>query len=72
MVKLNIIAFCLCLFLRRSLHEEDVFEKIDPTIRYLQKLGPEYLGLIFAWCKWVLDADASRGLQVRYHVFASL
>ncbi|KAG8924938.1 Vacuolar morphogenesis protein 6 [Tulasnella sp. 418] len=44
--------------------EDDPMDKYDPTIRYLQKLGPTYLDLIFSWSKWVLMADPVRGLGI--------
>jgi tetratricopeptide (TPR) repeat protein len=44
--------------------EDDIEEKIDPTIRYLQKLGEDYLELIFRSSRWVFDIDPNRGLQI--------
>jgi hypothetical protein len=43
---------------------DDIEEKLDPTIRYLQKLGPEHLDLIFEGSKWVFAADWQRALVV--------
>lgn len=47
-----------------SAKEADVEDKVDPTVAYLQKLGPEYLNLIFDASKWVLALDMAKGLQV--------
>lgn len=35
--------------------EEDLEERIDPTIRYLQKLGPNHLHLIFNTSQWIFS-----------------
>lgn len=50
---------------RLSLDEDDVRDKLEPAVRYLQRLGPEYLPLIFENARWVLDVDRTIGLQVR-------
>lgn len=47
-----------------SAKETDPEDKVEPTISYLQKLGPEYLKLIFEGSKWVLSVDKRRGFQV--------
>ena len=44
--------------------EIDKDEKLDPTVTYLQKLGPEYLPLILGGAKWVLSHDHDKGFQV--------
>ena len=49
---------------RLSAKETDPEDKVEPTITYLQKLGPEYLNLIFEGSKWVLSVDKNRGFQV--------
>ncbi|CAH7687428.1 hypothetical protein BY996DRAFT_4635646 [Phakopsora pachyrhizi] len=38
--------------------EEDLELKIDPTIRYLQKLGSDYLSLIFEASKWIFSTSS--------------
>jgi hypothetical protein len=48
-----------------SAKEDDIDDKVDPTVTYLQKLGPEYLDLISESAKWVLSLDKKKGLQVR-------
>ncbi|KAF8311952.1 hypothetical protein DL93DRAFT_2060501 [Clavulina sp. PMI_390] len=47
-----------------SLDEDDLLDKLGPAIRYLQKLGTEYLDLIFRSARWVIDVDAKMGLQI--------
>lgn len=43
----------------------DADDKVEPTVRYLQKLGSNHLDLIFDASKWVFDVDRKLGLQVR-------
>lgn len=45
------------LLVRLGAKEDDEEEKLGPTIRYLQKLGPEYLVLIFETSKWVFKVN---------------
>lgn len=61
------VAFDLTTYISiRSLSEEedDMLDKLDPAIRYLQKLGSEYLNLVFQNARWVLDINREMGLQV--------
>lgn len=51
---------------RLSLEEDDIRDRLEPAIRYLQKLGPEHLELIFKNARWVIDVNHDMGLQVRY------
>ncbi|KAL7424682.1 Vacuolar morphogenesis protein 6 [Cryptotrichosporon argae] len=44
--------------------ENDPLDRYPPTIRYLQKLGPGHLPLIFEWSGWILKEDPSRALQI--------
>jgi hypothetical protein len=46
-----------------STKEADEEEKLDPTVRYLQKLGPEYLQIIFETSKWVFDVNPNTAFQ---------
>lgn len=39
-------------------------DKLDPTIRYLQKLGPKHVDLIFSEAKWVFQEDAQMASRV--------
>jgi len=39
-------------------------DKLDPSIRYLQKLGPEYIGQIFTSSRWIFNLDPDRAFQV--------
>jgi hypothetical protein len=48
-----------------SATETDAEDKVEPTIRYLQKLGQNHLDLIFDASKWVFEVDRPLGLQVR-------
>ncbi|KAJ3506301.1 hypothetical protein NMY22_g17296 [Coprinellus aureogranulatus] len=47
-----------------SKDEDDIEEKLDPSIRYLQKLGPENLSQIFESAKWIFDTDKDRAFQI--------
>jgi len=44
--------------------EDDVEEKVGPTIRYLQNLGPEYISLILETAHWVLGIDRKMGMEI--------
>lgn len=46
--------------------EDDLEEKVGPTIRYLQKLGSDHLSLIFESSKWVFKTDRQAGLDVSW------
>lgn len=47
--------------------EEDEEEKLGPSIRYLQRLGPEHLAQIFEFSRWVINENKDQGFQVRFH-----
>lgn len=51
-----------------SEEEEDVHDKIDPTVQYLHKLGPAHLELIFEASEWVFDISLEAGLDVSKRV----
>lgn len=57
-------AKALALLQQLSENEDDIRDKLDPTVSYLQKLGPEYLDQIFKSARWVFDQDREMGLQV--------
>ncbi|KAG8685272.1 Vacuolar morphogenesis protein 6 [Ceratobasidium sp. 394] len=44
--------------------ETDPLDKYDPTIRYLQKLGPDYLDLIFKSARWIFKAKPDLAFNI--------
>jgi len=50
--------------IRLAKDEEDKLDKLDPTIRYLQKLGPDHLDLILDESAWVFEEDTAFALRV--------
>ncbi|KAF8634148.1 hypothetical protein AX15_001050 [Amanita polypyramis BW_CC] len=44
--------------------EEDMYDKLQPTISYLQKLGPEHLEQIFKSARWVFGADQDMAFEI--------
>lgn len=50
--------------IRLAKEEDDPLDRYPPIVRYLQKLGPEYLSTIFQFSEWIFAEDASRGLAV--------
>ncbi|GJN90166.1 hypothetical protein Rhopal_003165-T1 [Rhodotorula paludigena] len=44
--------------------EDDVDEKVGPTVRYLQKLGADHLSVILESSRWVFEQDQAAGLQI--------
>ena len=49
--------------IRLAQDEEDRLDRYPPTVRYLQKLGAEYLDTILESSKWILDEDPNMGIQ---------
>uniref|UniRef100_A0A0K3CJ75 BY PROTMAP: gi/342319407/gb/EGU11356.1/ Rab guanyl-nucleotide exchange factor [Rhodotorula glutinis ATCC 204091] n=1 Tax=Rhodotorula toruloides TaxID=5286 RepID=A0A0K3CJ75_RHOTO len=49
---------------RMSEDEDDPEEKVEPTVRYLQKLGPTHLAVILDASRWVFEQDVESGLQI--------
>ncbi|GAA5930252.1 Vam6p [Sporobolomyces koalae] len=47
-----------------SADEDDPEEKVGATVRYLQKLGPDQLEVIFGASKWVFEHDIRAGLEI--------
>lgn len=39
-------------------------EKLTPSVNYLQRLGPEYLDLIFDHSRWVFEQDVDIAFEV--------
>ncbi|KAJ9101777.1 hypothetical protein QFC21_003116 [Naganishia friedmannii] len=54
----------LDLLRQQSVGEVDKLDRLDPTIRYLQKLGPKYLNLIFSESKWLFKDDPRMASRV--------
>ncbi|SCV73601.1 BQ2448_7527 [Microbotryum intermedium] len=44
--------------------EDDLDEKVDPTIRYIQKLGPAHLPTILEASEWVFATNQAKGLEI--------
>ncbi|KAI0322535.1 vacuolar sorting protein 39 domain 1-domain-containing protein [Amylostereum chailletii] len=44
--------------------ETDMADKLEPSIVYLQRLGPEHLDQIFRHSRWVLEQDPDRGFEI--------
>lgn len=53
-----------CFRARLAKNEEDKLDKLDPTVRYLQKLGPDHLDLILREADWIFKEDPVFGLRV--------
>lgn len=49
---------------RLSERETDLEDKLDPSIQYLQKLGPEHLDQILESSRWIFDQDPNMAFQV--------
>lgn len=54
----------LSMLLEQAKEEDDPLDRYPPTIRYLQKLGPKHLQLIFDSSSWIFDEDPKRALQI--------
>ncbi|PPQ95740.1 hypothetical protein CVT26_015866, partial [Gymnopilus dilepis] len=44
--------------------ETDMEDKLEPSIHYLQKLGPEYIDLVFRYSRWIFDLDPEMAFQI--------
>lgn len=49
---------------RLSALEDDMEDRLSPSIQYLQKLGPEYIDEVFRYARWILDTDKDMAFQV--------
>ncbi|KDN33706.1 hypothetical protein RSAG8_13202, partial [Rhizoctonia solani AG-8 WAC10335] len=47
-----------------SKEEDDPLDKYQPSIRYLQKLGPEYLELIFKSARWLFEEKPDMAFDI--------
>ena len=54
---------------RLSERSTDIKDKLRPSIVYLQKLGPEYLDIIFKFSRWVFERDADMAFEVCHILF---
>ena len=52
-----------------SEEEDELEEKVGPTVRYLQKLGSTHLILIFESSKWIFDLDPQAALEVCHSLY---
>lgn len=50
---------------RLSENELDMEDKLDPSIQYLRKLGPEYIDEIFKYARWIFDVDSGMAFEVQ-------
>lgn len=41
-------------------------EKLAPSVNYLQRLGPDYLELIFEYSRWVFEQDTDIAFEVSF------
>ncbi|KAF8841813.1 hypothetical protein BDN67DRAFT_900734 [Paxillus ammoniavirescens] len=57
-------ANALKLLRQLSEKEDDMRDKLDPSISYLQKLGPEYLDQIFESARWVFEQDGEMAIKI--------
>jgi len=49
---------------RLSEKETDMRDKLDPSISYLRKLGPEYINQVFESSRWIFEADRHMAFEV--------
>ncbi|BEI93846.1 uncharacterized protein CcaverHIS019_0603050 [Cutaneotrichosporon cavernicola] len=54
----------LGMLLEQAKEEDDPLDRYPPTVRYLEKLGPKHLQLIFDSSRWIFEEDPGRGLQI--------
>ncbi|KAF8969138.1 vacuolar sorting protein 39 domain 1-domain-containing protein [Flammula alnicola] len=47
-----------------SANEEDMEDKLGPSIHYLQKLGPEYIDQVFNYSRWIFETDRDMAFQI--------
>ncbi|KAG8213472.1 hypothetical protein J3R82DRAFT_12007 [Butyriboletus roseoflavus] len=57
-------AKALKLLQQLSEKEDDVRDKLGPSISYLQKLGPEYLDQIFESARWIFEQDREMAFEI--------
>ncbi|KZT19797.1 hypothetical protein NEOLEDRAFT_1245628 [Neolentinus lepideus HHB14362 ss-1] len=54
----------LALLKQLSEKEDDMEDKLMPSITYLQRLGPEYLDQVFESSQWLFEKDANMAFQI--------
>ncbi|KAJ7220172.1 hypothetical protein GGX14DRAFT_585899 [Mycena pura] len=54
----------LDLLKKLSEQENDMEDKLTPSIYYLQKLGPEHLDEIFSSSRWIFEKDSAMAFQI--------
>ncbi|CAK9785513.1 hypothetical protein CC85DRAFT_286680 [Cutaneotrichosporon oleaginosum] len=54
----------LGMLLEQAKEEDDPLDRYPPTVRYLQKLGPKHLQLIFDSSRWIFEEDPARALHI--------
>ncbi|KAF9472733.1 hypothetical protein BDN70DRAFT_886627 [Pholiota conissans] len=47
-----------------SASEDDLEDKLSPSIQYLKKLGPEYIGEVFKYSRWIFDLDSNMAFEI--------
>lgn len=57
-------AKALNLLRQLSENQNDMEDKLAPSIRYLQKLGPEHLQQIFESSRWIFDMDSDMAFEI--------
>ncbi|KAF4597180.1 Vacuolar morphoproteinsis protein 6 [Pleurotus pulmonarius] len=60
-------AKALALLRQLSENEEDMQDKLGPSIAYLQKLGPEHIEHVFAASRWIFEQDR----ELAFDIFTS-
>jgi tetratricopeptide (TPR) repeat protein len=57
-------AKALNLLQQLSEKETDMRDKLDPSISYLRKLGPEYINQVFESSRWIFEADRHMAFEI--------
>ncbi|KAG9225012.1 hypothetical protein CCMSSC00406_0001837 [Pleurotus cornucopiae] len=57
-------AKALALLRQLSENEEDMQDKLGPSITYLQKLGPEHIEHVFAASRWIFEQDRDLAFDI--------
>lgn len=55
----------LQLLRKLSQEKEDIHDKVEPTVHYLQELDADHIDVILEAAHWVLSIDAEIGMEVR-------